>query len=149
MQRQFLSWFMIHGTVSLQCLMHLWLLCILIIACYGVFQSLLAIRSLLQLASTEALVFKEFCGLDEALERMQEQLEGLKEEEFQRDYVRDMEILRREVESIFHRKLEKVGVACASLYVLFICIEIPSILFDIAGCAGSNVMWCCCLRAKG
>lgn len=71
-------------------------------------KSLLAIRSLLQLASTEALVFKEFCGLDEALERMREQLEGLMEEEFQRDYARDMEILRREVESIFHRKLEKV-----------------------------------------
>lgn len=70
-------------------------------------KSLLAIRSLLQLASTEALVFKEFCGLDEALERMREQLEGLMEE-FQRDYARDMEILRREVESIFHRKLEKV-----------------------------------------
>ncbi|RWR74362.1 hsp70 nucleotide exchange factor FES1 isoform X2 [Cinnamomum micranthum f. kanehirae] len=71
-------------------------------------KSLLAIRSLLQLASTEALVFKEFCGLDEALERMREQLEGLTEEEFQRDYARDMEILRREVKSIFHRKLEKV-----------------------------------------
>ncbi|KAJ8645871.1 hypothetical protein MRB53_007619 [Persea americana] len=71
-------------------------------------KSLMAIRSLLQLASTEALVFKDFCGLDKALERMREQLEGLMEEDFQRDYARDMEVLRREVESIFHRKLEKV-----------------------------------------
>lgn len=79
----------------------------------------MAIRSLLQLASTEALVFKDFCGLDKALERMREQLEGLMEEDFQRDYARDMEVLRREVESIFHRKLEKVGVACASLCLSF------------------------------
>lgn len=70
-------------------------------------KALTAIRSLLQLTSTEALVFKDFCGLDEALDKMREQLEELMIDEDQRDYARDLENIRREVEFIFSRKLEK------------------------------------------
>ncbi|XP_058102609.1 uncharacterized protein LOC131246464 isoform X2 [Magnolia sinica] len=70
-------------------------------------KTLMAIRSLLQLTTTEALVFKNFCDLGGALERMRKQLEELMAEEFQREYARDLESLRREVEFIFHRKLEK------------------------------------------
>lgn len=106
----------------------------------------MAIKSLLQLTSTEALVFKDFCGLDEALERMREQLELM--DEFQRDYARDVEILRREVEFIFHRKIEMVGgsdlfMARAFFLLSFLPLYINTIFFffNMAGCAGSNMMW--------
>ncbi|PKI71556.1 hypothetical protein CRG98_008073 [Punica granatum] len=71
-------------------------------------KALLAVKSLLLLKTTEARVFKEFCGLDVALDRMRQQLQGLMAEEFQRDYAVDVESLRSEVELIFHRKLGKV-----------------------------------------
>ncbi|OWM89833.1 hypothetical protein CDL15_Pgr024582 [Punica granatum] len=72
-------------------------------------KALLAVKSLLLLKTTEARVFKEFCGLDVALDRMRQQLQGLMAEEFQRDYAVDVESLRSEVELIFHRKLGKVA----------------------------------------
>eukprot|EP00262_Sarcandra_glabra_P010431 TRINITY_DN25716_c0_g1_i1.p1 TRINITY_DN25716_c0_g1~~TRINITY_DN25716_c0_g1_i1.p1 ORF type:complete len:394 (+),score=83.24 TRINITY_DN25716_c0_g1_i1:161-1342(+) len=71
-------------------------------------KALMAIRSLLQLSTTEALVFKDFCGLDEALKRMKVQFEQLMVDEFRRDFVSEMESLRSEVELIFLQKLEKV-----------------------------------------
>ncbi|GLT51194.1 hypothetical protein SLA2020_382930 [Shorea laevis] len=71
-------------------------------------KALLAIKNLLLLKTTEALVFKDFCHLDNALERMRQRLEDLMYEEFNRDYVIDIEGLRKEVEQIYHRKLEKV-----------------------------------------
>lgn len=67
----------------------------------------MAIKSLLQLRTTKALVFKDFCGLDGALDRMREQLQQLMEEEYHSDFASDLESLRGEVELIFHRKLEK------------------------------------------
>ncbi|XP_006844772.2 hsp70 nucleotide exchange factor FES1 [Amborella trichopoda] len=71
-------------------------------------KTLMAIRSLLQLSTTEALVFKDFCNLGEALEKMRQQFEKLLADEDLREYVRDIEVLRREVEFIFSQKLEKV-----------------------------------------
>ncbi|XP_028098233.1 nucleotide exchange factor SIL1 isoform X2 [Camellia sinensis] len=71
-------------------------------------KALVAIKNLLQLKTTEALVFKDFCGLDGALHRMRQQLQQLMAEEYLRDYALDVESLRREVELIFHGKLEKV-----------------------------------------
>ncbi|XP_010250404.1 PREDICTED: nucleotide exchange factor SIL1 [Nelumbo nucifera] len=70
-------------------------------------KALMAIKNLLQLQTPEALVFKDICGLDEALERMRKQLEQLMVGEDQTDYARDLESLRKEVEWIFLRKLEK------------------------------------------
>ncbi|KAL6998842.1 hypothetical protein U1Q18_000010 [Sarracenia purpurea var. burkii] len=71
-------------------------------------KALIAIKNLLQLRTTEAIVFKQFCGLDGALERMRQQLQQLMAEENWRDYAVDLESLRREVELIFLGKLEKV-----------------------------------------
>ncbi|MQM02249.1 hypothetical protein Taro_035003 [Colocasia esculenta] len=69
-------------------------------------KALLAIRSLLQLSSTEATVFKDFCSLDEALEKMREQLENLMTVDKEGELAGDLEGLRREVYTIFHKKLE-------------------------------------------
>lgn len=72
-------------------------------------KALVAIKNLLQLRTTEALVFKDFCGLDGALERMRHRLQTfMVDDEDQRDYVMDLESLCREVEIIFYRKLERV-----------------------------------------
>ncbi|ONI29709.1 hypothetical protein PRUPE_1G210000 [Prunus persica] len=70
-------------------------------------QALVALKNLLQLKTTEALVFKDFCGLDGALERLRQRLQDLMVEEEHRDYVMDVERLRSEVQQIFDRKLEK------------------------------------------
>lgn len=72
-------------------------------------QAFVAVKNLLQLRTTEALVFRDYCGLDEALERMRKRLQRLKEGEDQRDYAMDLEILCREVELIYHKKLAKVA----------------------------------------
>ncbi|XP_059658377.1 uncharacterized protein LOC132304643 isoform X2 [Cornus florida] len=71
-------------------------------------KALAAIKNLLRLRATDALVFKDFCGLDRALDRMRQQLQQLMVDEDQRDYVVDVESLRREVELIFHGKLDEV-----------------------------------------
>ncbi|KAG5228062.1 hsp70 nucleotide exchange factor FES [Salix suchowensis] len=71
-------------------------------------KALVAIKNLLQLKTTEALVFKDFCNLDGSLERMRQQLLDLMAEEDRRDYAVDLETLRREVEQIFHEKLGKL-----------------------------------------
>ncbi|KAL4354690.1 hypothetical protein GQ457_06G034420 [Hibiscus cannabinus] len=73
-------------------------------------KALVAIKNLLQLKTTEAMVFEEFCGLGEALERMKKQLEDSMLEEDHREYVIDIENLRKEVELTFQAKLENVGV---------------------------------------
>ncbi|KAB1201710.1 Hsp70 nucleotide exchange factor fes1 [Morella rubra] len=71
-------------------------------------KALLAIKNLLQLRTAEPLVFKDFCGLDGALEKMRQQLQSLIADEDLKDYALDVESLRSEVELIFHRKLGKV-----------------------------------------
>ncbi|XP_074283487.1 hsp70 nucleotide exchange factor FES1-like isoform X2 [Silene latifolia] len=70
-------------------------------------KALIAIKSLLQLKSTGASVFKELCGLDEALVNMRRQLQQVMEDESRRDYAEDVEILRQEVELMFDNKLDK------------------------------------------
>ncbi|XP_043726228.1 nucleotide exchange factor SIL1 isoform X3 [Telopea speciosissima] len=70
-------------------------------------KALMAIKSILQLRTTETLVHEDFCGLDEVLERMQKNFQQSISEECQNDFVRDLESLRGEVEIIFHSKLEK------------------------------------------
>lgn len=72
-------------------------------------QALVALKNLLQLRTTEAVVFKDFCGLDGALERMRQRLQDLMVEEDHRDYAMDVETLRSEVQQIFDRKLEKLA----------------------------------------
>ncbi|XP_057961627.1 hsp70 nucleotide exchange factor FES1 isoform X2 [Malania oleifera] len=72
-------------------------------------KALVAVKSLLQLRSNEALVFKDFCGLESALARMREQFQDLMLEEYRRDYAMDLEKLRSEVELIYRRKLQKDG----------------------------------------
>lgn len=75
----------------------------------------MAIRSLLQLTSTKASDFKDFCSLDEVLERMREHLGKLMSQEEHTEYARDLESLRKEVYTIFHKKVEQVCVAYALL----------------------------------
>ncbi|KAK4762550.1 hypothetical protein SAY86_008318 [Trapa natans] len=81
-------------------------------------QALLAVKSLLHLKTTEALVFQDFCGLDMLLDRMRQQLRDLMQDEFRKDYAVDVESLRTEVELIYHRKLGKVSVICGVHLVL-------------------------------
>ncbi|KAH9603010.1 hypothetical protein KSS87_017494 [Heliosperma pusillum] len=71
-------------------------------------KALVAIKNLLELRVSEASVFKELCALDKALETMRLQLQQVMEDETRRDYAMDVEILRREVELIFYKKLDKV-----------------------------------------
>jgi hsp70-interacting protein len=71
-------------------------------------KALAAIKNLLQFGMPEPLVFKDFCGLDGALERMRQHLHNLMADEYLRDYAMDVESLRSEVEMIFLRKLGKV-----------------------------------------
>ncbi|KAJ3681302.1 hypothetical protein LUZ60_015791 [Juncus effusus] len=69
---------------------------------------LMGIRSLLKLDST--VNFEELSSLDQVLERMKIQLEIIASDEDQLDYVRDVEILRKEVQTVFRQKLELVQV---------------------------------------
>lgn len=70
-------------------------------------KALAAVKSLLQLRTIEASALKDVCALDKALERMRLQLLQQMEEEDRRDYAKDVEILRREVELIFYKKFEE------------------------------------------
>ncbi|XP_004502032.1 uncharacterized protein [Cicer arietinum] len=70
-------------------------------------KALVAIKSLLQLRTTEARVFRDFCALGDALNRMKQLLHDLMADDDQRDYAMDVEDVRIEVEHIFHKKLVK------------------------------------------
>ncbi|KAG5249587.1 hsp70 nucleotide exchange factor FES [Salix suchowensis] len=59
---------------------------------------------LLQLKTTEALIFKDFCDLNGSLERMRLQLLDLMASEDHRDYAVDLETLRREVMKVPARR---------------------------------------------
>lgn len=69
-------------------------------------KALVAIRSLLQLHSTNAQVFKDFCHFESALKRLGCELEELMLDDKWGDFARDVEALRQEVVSIFYTKLE-------------------------------------------
>ncbi|KAL0310183.1 UNVERIFIED_CONTAM: Hsp70 nucleotide exchange factor FES1 [Sesamum calycinum] len=71
-------------------------------------KALYAVKKLLLLKSSDALVFKEVCGLDLSLQRMREQLQQLIVEDKFKEYAQDMENLRREVEAIFLGELDNV-----------------------------------------
>jgi nucleotide exchange factor SIL1 len=70
-------------------------------------KALVAIKNLLQLKTTEARVFRDFCALGDALNRMKQLLHDLMADEDQKDYVMDVENVRIDVEHIFNRKLVK------------------------------------------
>lgn len=61
------------------------------------------------LRSTNALIFKDACKLDVAMEKMRQQLQKLILDETFKDYAIDMESLCTEVELIFLGKLDKVS----------------------------------------
>lgn len=86
-------------------------------------QALIAIKNLLQLKTTEAIVFKDFCGLVDILERMKKQLEDLMLDKARREYITDVEGLRKEVELIFQAKLGKVRY----YYLLFTSLDLDLI----------------------
>lgn len=101
----FLSQFYIDLDVNTVCFV-LIMLSVLIIL-----QTLHAIKSLLQL--NEAKVFKEFCGLDGALERTRQQLE---ENYATTEYASDVESLRKEVDLLYRKKLNEEEVQQLNLY---------------------------------
>ncbi|KMZ73584.1 hypothetical protein ZOSMA_146G00620 [Zostera marina] len=68
-------------------------------------KALLAIRSLITLDYIEAVMLKDVCNLDVSLELMRQQLEHFMIVEDQKDFAIDMEILRRDVDVIFQKKL--------------------------------------------
>lgn len=63
-------------------------------------------RSLIALDYTEAVMLKDVCNLDIALELTRERLEHYMALEDKKDFARDMEILLRDVDVIFRKKLE-------------------------------------------
>ncbi|KAH6837896.1 ARM repeat superfamily protein [Perilla frutescens var. hirtella] len=70
-------------------------------------KALYAVKRLLMLRSTDALVLKEICELDLALGRMKQQLQQLTLDDNFKEFAVDTENLRKEVELIFLGKLEK------------------------------------------
>ncbi|KAH0757068.1 hypothetical protein KY290_020561 [Solanum tuberosum] len=76
-------------------------------------KALYAIKNILLLRSTEVLLFKDFCKLNEVLERTRQQLNDHRVE-----YAMDVESLRKEVNFTFLQKLNKSGFIVA-LKVIF------------------------------
>lgn len=72
-------------------------------------QALLAVRSLLQLTSTDASDLRDYCSLDQVLESMREGLDKANVEEDLKDYSDEIESLRKEVLVLFHNKLSNVS----------------------------------------
>lgn len=70
-------------------------------------KALLAVKSLLELSSTDAYDFKDFCELEEVLERIKVQLEERMKANIA--YAEELESLRREIKTIFRRKLDEVS----------------------------------------
>ncbi|CAN1812944.1 Hsp70 nucleotide exchange factor fes1 [Linum perenne] len=68
-------------------------------------KALTAIKNILQLETANAVIFKDFCGLDGALERMRKQLQSIMLEESDNEFAVNVETLLREVEASFHKKL--------------------------------------------
>lgn len=68
-------------------------------------QVLQAIKNLLQLRSLDVSIFKDYCRLDMALEGLRQQLQKMLEQD-DREFVLEVENLRREVELIYHSRLD-------------------------------------------
>ncbi|KAJ8562830.1 hypothetical protein K7X08_031282 [Anisodus acutangulus] len=71
-------------------------------------KALYAIKNILLLRSTKVLLFKDYCKLNEALERTRKQLQQFMVDDDLREYATDVESLRKEVELTFLQKLDKV-----------------------------------------
>lgn len=72
-------------------------------------QALLAVRSLLQLTSTDASDLRDYCSLDQVLESLREGLDKSNVEEDRKDYSDEIESLRKEVLILFRNKLGNVS----------------------------------------
>ncbi|KAF5196542.1 Arm repeat superfamily protein [Thalictrum thalictroides] len=70
-------------------------------------KALIAVKSLLQLKGIDAQDLRDFCRLDKALENMGVQLQQQMTMDDTGGFLLDIENLRKEVELIFERKLEK------------------------------------------
>uniref|UniRef100_A0A0A9FE26 Uncharacterized protein n=1 Tax=Arundo donax TaxID=35708 RepID=A0A0A9FE26_ARUDO len=68
---------------------------------------LLAIKSLLNLSSTDVADF-ESCHLENVLHRLGVQLEDLTSED-QKEYAKEVDALRKEVQMLFQQKLKQVN----------------------------------------
>lgn len=68
-------------------------------------QVLQAIKNLLQLKSVDVSIFKDYCRLDMALEGLRQQLQKMLEQN-DREFVLEVENLRREVEFIYQSRLD-------------------------------------------
>ncbi|CAI9093327.1 OLC1v1028802C1 [Oldenlandia corymbosa var. corymbosa] len=66
-----------------------------------------AVENLLRLQSG-ASIFKEFCELDAALDKMKEQLQRLAKDDQHGEHATDVEILRKQVQQIYADKINKV-----------------------------------------
>ncbi|XP_055802258.1 hsp70 nucleotide exchange factor FES1 [Solanum dulcamara] len=69
-------------------------------------KALCAIKNILLLRSTEVHLFRDFCKLNEVLERTRQQLQQLND--LREEYAMDVESLRKEVNQTFLQKLNKV-----------------------------------------
>lgn len=73
-------------------------------------KALLAVRSLLHLTSADATDLQKFSGLDDSLNALKVQLDELTSHEEQREYAPEIEILQREVHTVFHPKTDQARV---------------------------------------
>lgn len=71
-------------------------------------QALVAVKNLLLLTSTDAMILKDFCDLENKLAKLHQQLHQLITEDTPDGYASDIENLRRDVERVFQEKLQQV-----------------------------------------
>ncbi|CAN6204091.1 unnamed protein product [Urochloa humidicola] len=77
-------------------------------------KALLAVRSLLQLTSDDAVDLQMFSGLDDSLEALRMQLDELTSNVDRREYALEVEILRKEVQIMFQQKFNEARSAATS-----------------------------------
>lgn len=70
-------------------------------------KALMAIRSLLQLTYINAFDFKDYCNMENVLNKMRDQLEKLMAVDEHKDYATEVDVLRREVYALFRREIDK------------------------------------------
>ncbi|CAM8934088.1 unnamed protein product [Rhodiola kirilowii] len=70
-------------------------------------KALVAIKNLLQLRSTDAVIFKDFCDLENVLAKLHQQLLHMMADDVSDGYATDVESLRKDVELTFQEKLHQ------------------------------------------
>ncbi|CAM8943424.1 unnamed protein product [Rhodiola kirilowii] len=70
-------------------------------------KALVAIKNLLQLRSTDAVIFKDFCDLENVLAKLHQQLLHMMTDDVSDGYATDVESLRKDVELTFQEKLHQ------------------------------------------